>query len=291
MKYWISKYHGFLGLAAAVLIFGSWIITSTLQQSLDSYEKKLSSLAFEYRLSAYLDSLESLARDTNSIASNHARKAIYKLDLIEYSMKKDAKTEQTEETVSEQAISNQNSDFDFLERTAALRDGEVRYLYSAYVAANKRLELSVNHFFETLADIYPMYAYREEYEEFNSVINEVTSSLDKGKSEYESSTTSIFGPNWPISPVPVSQSEYDKFDDFQSDYAFQSTLGNLLLKEAKAKLLDIKKQFYRDMSVSRDDAAERLELVKAVSLWTYALGTLLASLAKLGEYYKEQKGY
>lgn len=274
MKYLISKYHGFLGLTAAILIFGSWILTTTLQENLDSLEKSLSSLAFEYRLGKHLDSIEILERSTNYIVSRSFVNGSFSLEVIDKKV-----SLENDENIELASFVRQRSVFQ--------KDDEVKDLYRMYMGASKSLLASYELFYSALIEIGLEYNYQENYETSITDLKEANREIENGNKKYESSFFNTFGPNW---PVPVGKEDYEVFLDFQSDYVLQLSGGTFLLDGLRGMLIDSKNKFYSTMVFDRNQAKRDLEFVKQFSLWAYALGTLLAILSKVGEFYREKNG-
>ena len=276
MKKWIVKYRGFLGLTAAVLIFGSWILTSTLQQKLDSLEKKTDVLSYELRLGVHLDSLESIAMKSQSRLIQHVI---------------------TGESLSNKIMNiivqdDGLSDIDKLAIPAQQRlltlnesDSTINALFQMHISFSQRVIESIDYLEELISEFEDVQVHIDTLDEMKSEVVDTYNGVLNLKEEYEDDYKSIFGPNFATS---VSEEELSTFMS-KTDWSHVALgFGDLFIRDLQSKTTKVKKAIYEDLQYKRYETAEHFSQVKAMTLWAYAVGTLLALLAKFGEYYREQ---
>lgn len=260
LKRFAIRYYSFLTFGAALLFIASWLTTSLLQQKLDSLDKDLLSVALEYRISAYMQRVEfRQVRTENSINS-----------LLNRDFKSDSST--------------MLELYDDPLKNKRFRDVSTwLYRVDDLVKATEdiqRIRLSLDFFLDTISLI----DYQKDVETLIIKAEADASRLEKKRLDMMGHLTDVYPDNVQYVSSKTTfdltlnklKSTFDEWDKLATEMV---DLNNILVVQSK--------KFYDDLREIRQRLNNQLTKVKTTSWVIYAIATLMAFLAKIGEHYRD----
>lgn len=279
VKSLISNYHELLGLIALLLIFSSWLMTSTLQNKFESLDNELFRINQEMTLIRHLGSIESnIYHLIKEEAFRELSQTTKIAEVIKLVTDKGHGDEQ-EKNKEEYWAGKVNS-----------RNYEVRILNLLFTRYTAKVEDVVATFNKQSHEHQEIIAELVKCQSEEGI--SLAENLDKNKArvksaftKYEEINQSFFGE---VPAKNVSEPVYYNFKS-KTEVSYNTLLYRLQGMDIAyanfTKLLDQKSEALYKF---RTKKAKDLESARDTSFWTYALGTLLIILSKLGEYWRNR---